>query len=184
MKHLSSLFLLLCLTASLSFGQRTIHVESNLPEARVFADSTLIGLAAQSPFEVSESVERITVVQPEMDMWSGAPIVFFLGPEKTMTLKAVFPLQYKIDKEPVSLGDLQTKRKNRAWISYAAAGTSVAAGILAVHFRTKADNRFDDYLESGSSSLKRQVKRLDVQSGVALGVMQVGVGVVAFRMIF
>jgi len=73
---------------------------------------------------------------------------------------------------------------NTKWIDYAAIGTAIAGGILAVHFRTKADNRFDDYNETRNPALKSDVKSLDVYSGVALGAMQVGLGVVAIRLIF
>ena len=63
-------------------------------------------------------------------------------------------------------------------------GFALAASALAIHFRTKADNRFDDYHEKGNLSLKSDIRRLDVQSGVALGVMQLGLGVVVFRLAF
>ena len=74
--------------------------------------------------------------------------------------------------------------KPRKWINYVAATTSLAAGILAIHLRTKADNRFENYNETGDNALKKRIKRLDVQSGISLGVMQVGIGVIAFRIAF
>ena len=73
---------------------------------------------------------------------------------------------------------------NTNWIDYVAIGTAIAGGILAVHYRTKADNRFDDYNETRDPALKSDVKQLDLYSGVALGAMQVGLGVIAFRLIF
>lgn len=81
-------------------------------------------------------------------------------------------------------GGFELKNRNGKWINYAASATAVLAGVAAIHFRTKADNRFDDFNENGSRGLKDDVKRLDIQSGVALGVMQVGIGIVAFRLIF
>jgi hypothetical protein len=70
------------------------------------------------------------------------------------------------------------------WIDVASVGTALVAGALAVHFRTKADNRFDTWKETGDPALKNEIKRLDVYSGVALGTMQVGIGVFAFRLAF
>ncbi|MDA0874903.1 MAG: hypothetical protein O3C45_07545 [Bacteroidetes bacterium] len=72
----------------------------------------------------------------------------------------------------------------RDWVSIAAATSAMAAGALAIHFRTKADNRFNDYQEKGNLVLKSDIRRLDVQSGVALGAMQLGLGVVVFRLAF
>ena len=74
--------------------------------------------------------------------------------------------------------------KRRRWITVAAAGTSLVAGIAAIQLRAKADRKFDRYNETGNNRLKQEIKRLDIQSGISLGVMQVGLGVVAFRIAF
>lgn len=73
---------------------------------------------------------------------------------------------------------------NRRWIDVASLTAAVAAGALAVHYRTKADNRFETWQETGDPDLKREIQRLDVYSGVALGTMQVGIGIFAFRLAF
>jgi len=65
----------------------------------------------------------------------------------------------------------------------AVAALSFTAAVLAIHYRTKADNRFDDYASSGSASLRAKINRLDRQSGIALGTMQLGLGFVAVRLI-
>jgi len=84
-----------------------------------------------------------------------------------------------------SHSDLSISRVHRShWIDYAAVGVAVAGGILAVHYKTKADNRYDAYNETRSPRLKSEVQRLDVYSGVALGAMQVGLGVLAIRLVF
>ena len=85
--------------------------------------------------------------------------------------------------EAVSTGFVVEKSR-RDWISIVATTSALAASALAIHFRTKADNRFDNYHEKGNLSLKSDIRRLDVQSGVALGVMQLGLGVVVFRLAF
>lgn len=74
--------------------------------------------------------------------------------------------------------------KGPNWVNIAVTASAFAAGALAVHYRTKADNRFEDYGVSGKESLRSDIRRLDVQSGVALGVMQAGLGFVAFRLAF
>ena len=70
------------------------------------------------------------------------------------------------------------------WVSIAATASAFAAGALAIHFRTKADNRFDDYQISGKESLRSDIQQFDVQSGVALGFMHAGLGIVVFRLAF
>ncbi len=70
------------------------------------------------------------------------------------------------------------------WINVSATATAFIAGALAIHYRTKADNRFDDFGVTGKQSLRSDIRRLDVQSGVALGVMQAGLGLVAIRLAF
>lgn len=74
--------------------------------------------------------------------------------------------------------------KRRRWINVVALSGSLAAGVLAVHFRTKADNRFEEWEVSGSSALKDRVQQLDVYSGVSVGAMQLGLGVFAYRLVF
>ncbi len=81
------------------------------------------------------------------------------------------------------MGLTETDRRRR-WIDIAALSTAAAAGALAVHYRTKADNRFDRWQQTQDPNLKNRVQRLDVYSGVAVGTMQVGLGVFAFRLIF
>lgn len=72
--------------------------------------------------------------------------------------------------------------KGPNWVNIAVTASAFVAGALAVHYRTKADNRFDDYGVTGKESLRSDIRRLDVQSGVALGVMQAGLGFVAVRL--
>ena len=161
-----------------------VHIESNISEAHVFADDHWIGTASSSPFVVGDTVKQISVVQPELDLWLSKPFIFELGSETEYVLKANFvPIPVPNSSQMLKDG-MGVRVKRKRWIGYTAAGTSVLAGMLAIHYRTKAHNRFEDYLETGSPALKKRVQRLDIQSGVALGVMQVGVGVIAFRLVF
>ena len=75
-------------------------------------------------------------------------------------------------------------KSNTSWLDYVAVGTSVVGGLLAVHYKTKADKLYDEYKESKDIGLKPDIEQFDLYSGVALGAMQVGLGVLAFRLIF
>lgn len=80
--------------------------------------------------------------------------------------------------------DWSPPRTRRKWIDYAAVGTALSAGVLAIHFKRKADRRFDRYQEDGDPALRSSIKRFDTYSGIALGVSQVSLGLFAFRLIF
>ena len=72
--------------------------------------------------------------------------------------------------------------KRRDWIDYAALGTAVAAGVLAVHYKFKADDLYSRYEQTRDQSLRPEIKSYDVRSGVAFGVMQGGIGLFALRL--
>ncbi|QXD16085.1 hypothetical protein GQ464_003815 [Rhodocaloribacter litoris] len=79
--------------------------------------------------------------------------------------------------------DWQPPGKHRAWIDYAAVGTALAAGALAVHFKMKADRRFDHYQRTGDPRLRPAIERYDLYSGIALGVSQISLGFFAIRLL-
>ena len=85
--------------------------------------------------------------------------------------------------DDVSQIALSPPSSRRKWIDYAAVGTALVAGALAVHFKFEADRRFDRYQDTGDPDLRPGIKRYDVYSGVALGVMQAGVGLFAIRLV-
>ena len=72
-------------------------------------------------------------------------------------------------------------KRRRSWIDYAAATLGVAAGVAAVHYKFKADRLDDRYQETGDPTLRPRIARLDDYSGLALGVMQLNLGVLAIR---
>lgn len=93
--------------------------------------------------------------------------------------------------EPVDQGivrdeavEWQPRSESHKWINWAAAGMAVAGGALAVHFKFKADDYYDEYLETGDPALRDEVNRYDTYSYIALGGMQVGIGVLVFRLAF
>jgi hypothetical protein len=87
------------------------------------------------------------------------------------------------DPDAESLGiSVQEVRGPRRWIDYATVGVAVAAGVVAVHYKQKADRRYDVYRETGDPTLRPAIDRYDRYSAVALGTMQVGIGVFAIRL--
>jgi hypothetical protein len=88
-----------------------------------------------------------------------------------------------LPKRPLDVS-LELPRRNRRWIDYTAVGLAAVGGALAVHYKTKADNRYDIYRQNGDPALRPRIDELDARSAVALGGMQVGVGVLALRLVF
>lgn len=72
-------------------------------------------------------------------------------------------------------------KRRRTWIDYAAATLGVAAGVAAVHYKFKADRLDDTYRDTGDPALRPRIARLDDYSGLALGLMQINLGVLAIR---
>jgi len=85
--------------------------------------------------------------------------------------------------DPEAVLSLRGRQRKGSRLNMAVAALSFTAAVLAIHYRTKADNRFDDYALSGTASLRAKINRLDRQSGIALGTMQLGLGFVAVRLI-
>ncbi len=63
------------------------------------------------------------------------------------------------------------------------AGIGLAAGVVAVIFKQKADGLYDDYLASGDESLLSQTKKYDIYAGISLALLQVGLGYVIYRIL-
>jgi hypothetical protein len=74
------------------------------------------------------------------------------------------------------------RARTSKWIDYGSVGLAVVSAIVSVHYKFKADALYDEYEETGDPLLERRIKRLDTRSGIALGAMQVGLGVFAIRL--
>ena len=75
------------------------------------------------------------------------------------------------------------RKEPNTWIDVAAVGIALTAGAAAAYYKFKGDDLYDEYLETGDPALRPRFERYDNYSGVALGVMQVGFGVFAVRLV-
>ena len=73
--------------------------------------------------------------------------------------------------------------RSNKWIDYVAGGVALASGILSIHYKTKANRRYNVYEENGDPALRSGFERYDRYAAYALGTMQVGIGVLAVRFI-
>ncbi len=233
-------------------GSAYVHIDTNFPEALVFADSLLVGGASRMPLTVPAGSRSIRLTAPSSDAWSIAPITRPLDVAAGDTARVVmhFPYHYRIESEPFGadvfverLGErlsvgatpllhrseaplegsilvrrngyapqsvppgkavwnrhvVHLKRVNardpatalthsnpprthRAWIDYAALGTALAAGAVAVRYKFKADDLADEYERTRDPGLPSRIEAHDFRAAVAFGAMQGGLGIFAIRL--
>ncbi len=79
---------------------------------------------------------------------------------------------------------LEEARKPNTWIDVAAVSLALGAGAVAVYYKFKGDDEYDAYARSGGDpALRNDFERYDTYSAIALGAMQVGIGVFAIRLV-
>jgi hypothetical protein len=120
---------------------------------------------AYSGFEISLAGYHDAVWSPKPQLWSTHVV-------------ELEPLDERVA-SPV-IRDMDGRRW---WIDAAALGVAGASAAAGIHYKFKADRRYEVYQTSGDPSLRPEIKRLDVRSGVALGVMQAALGVLVVRLI-
>ena len=77
-------------------------LDSNLPEATVYADSVWLGPARLSHFVIPSGTQTIRLVPEAADSWSIQPLIVTLEDEvqDTLTLTLNFPYHYKVESIP------------------------------------------------------------------------------------
>lgn len=85
---------------------------------------------------------------------------------------------------PTDAVEWNPRISRNTWINWAAGALAIGGGALAAHFKFKADEEYELYLESGDPEIKESVDRYDRYSYVALGTMQVGIGILVYRVAF
>ncbi len=138
---------------------------------RTLLGSTPLLYKSEAPLNGTLALEQpgftIERIQPGNDIWNRH--IVSLNPSENLD-----PAASQVDWRP--------PKRHREWIDYAALGTAVAAGVIAVHYKVKADNRFTDFVDSADPSLRPQIDAYDLRSAIALGVMQTGIGIFAIRL--
>lgn len=91
--------------------------------------------------------------------------------------------------EPV-VQTFETRRavRRRTLIDIGIGAATLAAGAVAVYYKFEADAVDDRYrdpesIQRGDEALRQEALRLDRRSGIALGAMQAGLGVLALRFV-
>ena len=90
----------------------------------------------------------------------------------------------RLEGSVVQAPDVELKSgPSRTWIDALALGTAAVGGVLAVHYKFKADGLYEEYRQTGDPALRAQIERYDLYAGLSLGAMQVGVGVFVVRLV-
>ena len=142
------------------------------PEGRMRLGDTPLTYESDAPLAGTLVIERLGYLSERVE------------PGRAIWNRTVLSLQ---PAQQVSSGAAEIRwlpnAPRRRWIDIAAAGLAVGAGVLAVHYKFKADRRYDDYVASGGDDAFRdEIRRLDTRAALSLGAMQVGVGVLAIRL--
>lgn len=230
-----------------------LQVDTNLPEALVYADSAYVGRANQQVLTIPANARTVRLVASSVDSWSIQPISADISPGVDDTISVVlhFPYHYQIESVPFEAqvfleqpdermllgitplihtadeplrgvllvhkdgfvqkrfspgesiwnhhrtvleedvmlestagGHWNPEKRSARWIDYVAGGVALVSGIAAIRFKAKADRRFDRYAISGDPTLRSGFERFDRLAAVSLGTMQVGLGVLAIRLVF
>ena len=153
---------------SIPFGASVHHEKA---DARTLLGSTPLTYLSEEPLSGMLAVERpgysIERLEPGKKVWN----------------RYVIGLKPMDEPDPTKAQvHWQPPRKRNAWIDYAAIGTALAAGIVAVHYKFKADDLYSQYEDTADQSLRPQIRDYDVKSGIAFGVMQGGLGLFAIRL--
>ncbi|MEM1114857.1 MAG: hypothetical protein AAF845_12025 [Bacteroidota bacterium] len=152
--------------------------------ARVRADGTeeplgtaplTVDLPEAERLDLVARLEGYDAARRTVEADADAPVVLLLRPHpETDTEVALLPTERS------------TRGRTLADVGIGAA--ALAAGALAVHLKFRADAADDRYRsesspEFGDEALRQEALRLDRLSAIALGGMQVGVGVLAVRFV-
>lgn len=80
----------------------TVQIETNWPEATVYADTARLGPALRGAFVVPAATREIRLVPPGDDAWSILPVAATLdaAPGDTLVLDLVFPYHYRVESLP------------------------------------------------------------------------------------
>lgn len=156
-------------------------IESSPPAADVFLEArdgrerlgtTPLVHRADRPFEHAVVVEKRGYAskrfEPGTAVWN----------HHVIALQSVRPRE----SEHVEVAWDPPPRRHR-WIDYTAAALAVAGGVVAVHHKFKADRLHSEYQRTGDPALRSRIERLDTRSAIGLGAMQVGIGVIAVRLV-
>ena len=124
----------------------------------------------QHPVVVDEPGYRLEEIEPDSSIWNDYYVELNPATEGAMGGEAA-----RVDWDPPN--------QYRTWIDIAAVGLAVSAASYSIYNKFRADRLYEDYQETGSPDLRSQIKSYDTRAAVGLGVMQVGLGVFAIRLV-
>ena len=64
---------------------------------------------------------------------------------------------------------------------YIVVGSAVIFGAAAAYFKLESDDYYDKYLVTNDNAFKKKTDRYDLYSGIALGVMEINVGILIYK---
>jgi len=98
----------------------------------------------------------------------------------------VFPADYEsLSKNKIQQLDFEPVTKKTSFTNSdlfkVLVGSAVVLGGAAAYFKIQADKKYDDYLISKDKSALNEIDRLDLYSGISLGLLQINIGYLIYR---
>ncbi|MDX1699722.1 MAG: hypothetical protein R3250_03840 [Melioribacteraceae bacterium] len=147
--------LILCIVASITFAQQSV-------------DSVQIALHSE---DVKSNYHQImplptSIVELKMNRsWLRDSLTTQQVLTKSSTIKFKGASENFIDSE----------------LFYIIVGSAVAFGAAAAYFKLESDDYYEEYLLTNDSSLKKKTDRYDLYSGIALGAMEINIGILIYK---
>ena len=148
----------------------TVYHRTETGERRALGQTPLLYKAKhplQDPLVIDEPGYQVEDLQPGQDIWNEHLVE--LTPTTDQSEKAV------VSWEPPT--------RHRSWIDIAAVSVAAAAAVVSIHYKFKADRLYEEYQQGGDPALRPEIEAYDTRAAVSLGVMQVGFGVFAIRLV-
>ncbi len=158
-------------TVSRSYGLARKHLILTSPSgAQVLLGDSVVGL---TPLVIRGDWKHMEVRKKG---YASAPLDGIMPERGIISLN----LKESWDGEPSESPIISSDEDGSSLRLYLSGAATILSGATAAYFKVKADNKYSDYLRSGSNSALDEVNRLDTAAAIALVATQVSMGLFTY----
>ncbi len=194
---LCTLYFVLFLVSVSAQKKSWLTVRSDSATFIVYVDSMLIGETPLDSVSINSGAHILRFVQPDSRSWFHVPLVetVSVSVEEHLFRKVAIPramfsphamLIHANEKITNDSGSILPSRALANGLPsnniplYLTSSAAVLSGAVAAYFKIQADNMYDEFERTGDQSALDKVKRYDTVSGIALGVCEINIGLLAY----
>ena len=164
-----------------------VTILANVDSAIVIIDSARAGVTPLLVDSITPGMHRITLLHPDIANWQTGSVrdTFSVQRGEIRVLKYTIPVfsdtsgarspvfrPQNMGSDPVFLNSaVFNSGTSRLYI---AGGATVLTGIAAAYFKIKADNRYDEFVNTNNVLLQNESKSLDTTAALFLAATQIG----------